>query len=64
MNLDINECDSVNMNNTCLTIMNSTCINTAGSYRCDCNSGYSMLNGQCKGNNIYRYIYIYSNRYV
>ena len=42
--------------------MNSTCINTAGSYRCDCNSGYSMLNGQCKGINIY--IDIYSNRYI
>lgn len=40
---DVNECLSVNCG------VNQVCLNTVGSYRCDCKSGYSNESGTCKG---------------
>ena len=42
---DINECSKGTFNCT----VNSTCVNTAGSYKCECNSGYSSTGGLCQG---------------
>ena len=41
---DINECSNPT---SCGT--NSQCVNLPGTYRCDCNSGYTLRSGQCRG---------------
>ena len=46
MYLDINECSGdVNCG------VNAQCINTLGSYECQCNTGYSWDGTQCIGKN-------------
>lgn len=42
--LDINECKS---HNTCQK--NATCINSQGSYRCECKTGYRLEERKCLG---------------
>uniref|UniRef100_H2YFF2 Uncharacterized protein n=1 Tax=Ciona savignyi TaxID=51511 RepID=H2YFF2_CIOSA len=39
---DVNECDRPNICGS-----NKRCVNTPGSYRCICNQGYSLVDGQC-----------------
>ncbi|KAL3837565.1 hypothetical protein ACJMK2_022913 [Sinanodonta woodiana] len=41
---DINECS----NTTLCSGANMNCLNTPGSYQCQCNSGYNMINGACE----------------
>ena len=41
---DINECSDPSR-----CFKNSNCVNLPGSYRCDCNSGYTLKGGQCRG---------------
>ena len=55
--VDINECE-----NTALCHDNATCANTAGSYSCACNEGYTGNGTVCEGMNdffininVYRY---------
>ncbi|KAK3103621.1 hypothetical protein FSP39_020595 [Pinctada imbricata] len=45
---DIDECTTGSA--TCPS--NSYCVNTPGSYRCQCEDGFVMANGNCSGNNI------------
>ena len=47
MKLDIDECSG---SNNCATGGTSTCTNTAGSYTCACNTGYSGNGVTCSGN--------------
>ena len=42
---DINECNDNNGN--CLE--NSNCVNILGSFTCECQRGYEMINGECTG---------------
>ena len=46
MFVDVNECDDDNMFN-CAN--DSTCMNTMGSYRCECDPGYYMEDDYCLG---------------
>ena len=46
---DINEC---HLNNTC-TGDHEVCVNTPGSYRCDCDKGYQNISGICQGKKKY-----------
>ena len=41
---DTNECS-----NPTSCGANSKCVNLPGTYRCDCNSGYILKSGQCRG---------------
>ena len=41
---DVDEC---NVNNTCDTTNNQKCVNTAGSYICQCVTGYQNESGTC-----------------
>ena len=45
--LDINECMEGTHN--CSSSSNNFCVNTIGSYRCQCNTGYQDINGVCTG---------------
>ena len=40
--IDVNECEEKDY--TCTS--NSTCINTIGSYKCECDSGYNKTDNQ------------------
>ena len=53
---DINECESLT---NCSMADNKECINTNGSYSCNCIPGYfqTELNGICKGKNKYIKLY-------
>lgn len=43
--LDINEC----LQNPCDYLGEAICVNTAGSYRCECSDGYMLIEGICSG---------------
>ena len=45
--LDIDECMEGTHN--CSISSNNFCVNTIGSYRCQCNTGYQDINGVCTG---------------
>lgn len=46
---DLDECADPNSNN-CSVAENQECINTIGSFMCQCKAGYSTQSGgQCKG---------------
>ena len=47
---DINECN--NLNNPCDTAVNEQCVNTPGSYVCQCVTGYQNVSGTCQGEKI------------
>ena len=42
--VDINECDS---SDACP--QDSTCVNTDGSFQCNCNDGFTMSGTECEG---------------
>ena len=42
--VDINECDS---SDACP--QDSTCVNTDGSFQCNCNDGFTMTGAECEG---------------
>ena len=44
---DIDECSSADLN-TCDT-ENGTCVNTVGSYTCECNNGFTGDGSACTG---------------
>ncbi|CAL1533923.1 unnamed protein product, partial [Lymnaea stagnalis] len=44
---DVNECLETTNNCTLANITNWVCINTPGSYKCDCDTGYEEKNGTC-----------------
>ena len=44
---DINECSNPSRCGT-----NSRCVNLPGSYRCNCNSGYTLRRGRCTGRSV------------
>ena len=44
--VDINECAA--SNGGC----DQLCLNTEGSFKCQCNNGYELKNGRCVGENI------------
>ena len=44
---DVDECNAVN--NPCDTANNQKCVNTAGSYICQCVTGYHNVSGTCTG---------------
>lgn len=50
--VDANECE---LDNVC----DQTCINTKGSYKCACVSGYKMVENRCKAINGELFIYLY-----
>ena len=43
---DVDECKT--SNGSCPE--NSKCVNTLGSFECQCQRGYEKINGSCKGN--------------
>ena len=45
MLLDIDECSTGDHNCT----QNQWCVNSPGTFICECVSGYELLNGTCKG---------------
>ena len=54
---DFNECADPSSNN-CSPAENQECINTLGSFVCQCNAGYSMQSrGGCEG--IFKYMHAY-----
>ena len=48
MSLDIDECSTGDHNCT----QNQWCVNEPGTFNCECFSGYELVNGVCKGNEI------------
>lgn len=50
---DINECDV--SNGGC----SHTCINTQGSYQCECINGYALVDKQCQGTKRYAAYFVY-----
>ena len=42
---DIKECDDNNGN----CFENSNCVNNLGSFACECQRGYEMMDGECTG---------------
>lgn len=45
--VDVNECTENSTRDVCG--VRGTCINTIGSYRCNCSTGYTFGNGTCVG---------------
>lgn len=45
--VDINEC--MEGTHSCSNANNNFCVNTIGSYRCQCNTGYQLVQGVCTG---------------
>ena len=43
--IDIDECSTGVHNCT----QNQQCVNSLGTFSCECNSGYELLNGTCEG---------------
>ena len=48
MSLDIDEC-STGVHN-CTQNQHVQCVNSPGTFICECVSGYKLLNGTCEGN--------------
>ena len=45
---DIDECRMAALNDSVICINDTQCSNTLGSFKCDCVSGYKLVDGNCE----------------
>ena len=45
---DIDECRMAALNDSVICINDTQCTNTLGSFKCDCVSGYKLVDGNCE----------------
>lgn len=48
IHVDVNECDPDHQVHNCTHVQQ--CVNTFGSYYCECIRGYQLVNNTCEGN--------------
>ena len=48
MSTDIDECRMAALNDSVICINDTQCSNTLGSFKCDCVSGYELVDGYCE----------------
>lgn len=53
--------DECSQTSTCPT--SSRCVNSPGSYSCECDAGTTMANGECVGKNHYHFFFTLGSNY-